>query len=58
MQPQRRAMTDCLADLIHTILDTPIRVDRSNIESTVIADKYISKSDVCNGIPAGTGGVC
>lgn len=43
---------------IPSILDTPIMVDRSNIESTVIADKYISKSDVCNGIPAGTDGVC
>ena len=43
---------------IPSILDTPIMVDRSNIKSTVIADKYISKSDVCNGIPAGTDGVC
>lgn len=43
---------------IPSILDTPIMVDRTNIESTVIADKYISKSDVCNGIPAGTDGVC
>lgn len=43
---------------IPSILDLPIMVDRTNIESTVIADKYISKSDVCNGIPAGTDGVC
>jgi ABC-type xylose transport system substrate-binding protein len=33
-------------------------VDASNIASTVIADKFISKSDVCNGIPVGTDGVC
>lgn len=43
---------------IPAILDTPIAVDRTNIASTVIADKFIIKSDVCNGIPAGTAGVC
>ena len=43
---------------IPSILDSPIMVDRTNIESTVIADKYILKSDVCGGIPAGTDGVC
>ncbi len=43
---------------IPSVLDSPIIVDQTNIESTVIADKYISKSDVCNGIPAGTDGVC
>ena len=43
---------------IPSILDTPVMVDQSNIASTVIADKFISKSDVCNGIPAGTDGVC
>ena len=43
---------------IPAILDTPIAVDRTNIATTVIADKFIVKSDVCNGIPAGTAGVC
>lgn len=43
---------------IPSILDSPIMVDRTNIESTVIADKYILKADVCSGIPAGTDGVC
>ncbi|MFL5663847.1 MAG: sugar ABC transporter substrate-binding protein [Ktedonobacteraceae bacterium] len=43
---------------IPSLLDSPIIVDQTNIESTVIADKYISKSDVCDGIPAGTDGVC
>jgi len=43
---------------IPSILDTPIAVDSHNIASTVIADKFIVKSDVCNGIPAGTDGVC
>lgn len=43
---------------IPSILDTPIAVDINNIASTVIADHFIAKSDVCAGIPAGTGGVC
>jgi D-xylose transport system substrate-binding protein len=43
---------------IPAILDTPIAVDRATIASTVIADKFIMKRDVCNGIPVGTAGVC
>jgi D-xylose transport system substrate-binding protein len=43
---------------IPSILDTPIAVDRGNIASTVIADHYLSKQDICNGIPPGTAGVC
>jgi D-xylose transport system substrate-binding protein len=43
---------------IPSILDTPITVDRTNIASTVIADQYLTKADICNGIPAGTDGVC
>lgn len=35
-------------------------VDKSNIATTVIADNYVTKADVCQGIPAGTdtGGIC
>jgi D-xylose transport system substrate-binding protein len=43
---------------IPSILDTPISIDRSNIAQTVLADKYILKSDLCSGLPAGTGGIC
>jgi D-xylose transport system substrate-binding protein len=43
---------------IPSIFATPITVDRSNIASTVIADNYISKNDVCAGIAPGTAGVC
>lgn len=43
---------------IPSILDTPITVDRTNIASTVIADHYLTKADICNGLPSGTGGVC
>jgi D-xylose transport system substrate-binding protein len=43
---------------IPAILDIPIAVDKTNIETTVIADKYLAKSDICQGIPVGTDGVC
>jgi len=43
---------------IPSILDTPIAVNKNNIASTVIADHFLAKSDVCAGIPAGTAGVC
>jgi D-xylose transport system substrate-binding protein len=43
---------------IPSVLETPIAVDASNIATTVIADNYVSKADVCQGVPAGTDGVC
>lgn len=43
---------------IPSVLETPIAVDASNIATTVIADNYVSKTDVCAGVPAGTDGVC
>lgn len=43
---------------IPSILETPVAVDKSNIASTVIADGFVTKSDVCTGVPAGTDGVC
>ncbi len=39
---------------IPAILDTPVEVDASNIASTILADNYWQKSDLCNGLPAGT----
>jgi D-xylose transport system substrate-binding protein len=33
-------------------------VDKTNINSTVIADGFVTKADVCQGVPAGTDGVC
>jgi D-xylose transport system substrate-binding protein len=33
-------------------------VDISNIKDTVIPDGFVKKSDVCQGVPAGAGGVC
>ncbi len=43
---------------IPSILETPVAVDKTNIASTVIADGFVAKSDVCMGIPPGTDGVC
>lgn len=43
---------------IPSVLETPVAVDKTNIASTVIADGYVTKAEVCQGIPAGTAGVC
>lgn len=43
---------------IPSILDEPVMVDSSNIASTVIADNYLTKSEVCKNVPTGTDGVC
>jgi D-xylose transport system substrate-binding protein len=43
---------------IPSVLETPISVDKTNIASTVIADKFVTKQQICVGIPAGTDGVC
>lgn len=44
---------------IPSVLEVPVAVDKSNIASTVLADGFVTKSDICAGIPAGTtGGIC
>lgn len=43
---------------IPSILETPVAVDKSNIASTVIADGYVTKAQVCQNLPAGAGGIC
>jgi len=43
---------------IPSILETPVAVDKTNIQSTVIADNFVTVADVCAGLPAGTGGIC
>lgn len=43
---------------IPSVLETPVVVDKTNIASTVIADGYDTKADICKGLPAGLGGVC
>jgi len=43
---------------VPSILNPVTSVDISNIKTTVIADGFVKTSDVCQGVPAGTGGVC
>ncbi|HKT37693.1 MAG TPA: sugar ABC transporter substrate-binding protein [Ktedonobacterales bacterium] len=43
---------------IPSVLEVPVAVDSSNIASTVLADGFVTKSDICQGVPAGTDGIC
>jgi D-xylose transport system substrate-binding protein len=43
---------------IPAILDAPISIDLNNIASTVLADNYLTKQDICMDLPAGTAGIC
>ena len=43
---------------IPSVLETPEAVDKSNVATTVIADKYVTIQQVCAGLPSGTGGIC
>ncbi len=45
---------------IPSVLETPISVDKSNIKDTVLADGFVTKEQLCTGLPAGTdtGGIC
>ncbi|HLQ29383.1 MAG TPA: substrate-binding domain-containing protein [Ktedonobacteraceae bacterium] len=43
---------------IPSVLETPVTVDKTNIQSTVIADGFVTLADACKGLPSGTGGIC
>jgi D-xylose transport system substrate-binding protein len=43
---------------VPSILNPVTEVDASNISTTVIADGFVTKDQVCQGVPAGTDGVC
>jgi D-xylose transport system substrate-binding protein len=45
---------------IPSVLETPVAVDKTNIAQTVIADNFVTKAQLCAGLPAGlnTGGLC
>lgn len=43
---------------IPAVLETPVAVDISNIASTVLADNFVTKAQICAGLPAGTGNIC
>ncbi len=41
-----------------SILETPVAVDKTNIATTVLADNFVTKAEICVGVPAGTDGIC
>ncbi len=41
-----------------SILEPVTSVDKTNIKTTVVQDGYVSVSDICQGVPSGTDGVC
>jgi D-xylose transport system substrate-binding protein len=41
-----------------SVLETPVSVDKTNIASTVLADGYVTKAEICANVPAGTDGIC
>lgn len=43
---------------VASALVTPIAVDKTNVASTVITDGFLTKDQVCSGLPKGAGGVC
>ena len=45
---------------VPSVLETPVAVDKTNIASTVLADGFVTKSEICTGLPAGTNtnGIC
>jgi D-xylose transport system substrate-binding protein len=43
---------------VPSVLNAVVEVDISNIATTVIADGFVTKDQVCTGVPAGTAGVC
>ena len=45
---------------IPSVLETPVAVDKTNIATTVIADGFVTKAQICANLPAGlnTGGLC
>jgi len=44
--------------MIPSIFNDVVTVDKSNVATTVVADGYVTKEDLCKGLPAGTGGLC
>jgi len=43
---------------IPSVLETPVAVDKTNIATTVLADNFVTKAQICAGLPAGTDGIC
>ncbi|GAP98838.1 xylose ABC transporter, periplasmic xylose-binding protein XylF [Leptolyngbya sp. NIES-2104] len=43
---------------VASALITPIAVDKTNIQQTVLADGYLKREQVCNGLTGDTTGIC
>lgn len=43
---------------IATVALTPVSVDKTNIASTILADNFWTKDQICANMPAGTDGIC
>jgi len=43
---------------IPSVLEVPVAVDKTNFQTTVIADGFVTKAQVCQGLPAGTANFC
>lgn len=43
---------------LRSVLLDPIVVDKTNVADTVIKDGFLTKEEVCQGLPAGAGSVC
>lgn len=43
---------------IPTVALTPISVDKTNIQSTILQDGFWTKAQICMGLPAGTDNIC
>jgi D-xylose transport system substrate-binding protein len=43
---------------IASVLVTPIAVDKTNVQQTVISDSYLTKDQVCNGLTGDTTRIC
>jgi D-xylose transport system substrate-binding protein len=43
---------------IPTVALTPVAVDKTNIATTILADNFWTKAQICANLPAGTDGIC
>ncbi|KAM3102586.1 sugar ABC transporter substrate-binding protein [Phormidesmis sp. 146-12] len=43
---------------VASVLVTPIAVDKTNVQQTVISDGYLTKDQICNGLTGDTTGTC
>ncbi len=43
---------------IPTIAETPVAVDKANIQDTILKDNFWTKDQLCKGLPGGTANIC